>query len=315
MPGGQAVYPSTVLMTVISARIAGVEEIVVAVPAPCDTINTHVLAALKLANVNEVITIGGAQAIAALAYGTESIKRVDKIVGPDGAWVAEAKRQVFGPVGIDSIAGPSEILIVAVGSVDPEWTAWDLLSQAEHDKDAQSILISLSSEYFDAVEHHVSKILEHLPRAEISVASLNRRGAFILTRDLSRAADIANILAPEHSQLAIEKPDALLPSIKHAGAIFLGGLSAEVMGDYVAGPSHVLPTFGTERYASPLGVYDFTKRTSIINLSADGADSLERIAASLATIEGLHAHAGAARARLSGFDHNNPNDSNKNVAQ
>ena len=309
VPGGQAVYPSTVLMTAIPAQVAGVGEIAVTVPAPKGYLNEHVLAALRLAGVTEVFSVGGAQAIAALAYGTETIDRVDKIVGPGGAWVAAAKKQVFGPVGIDSIAGPSEILVIADGTVDPDWVAWDLLSQAEHDKEAQSILIGLSTEYLDAVETRMTEILLGLSRRDIASVSLQQRGAFVLATDLTQAADIANVVAPEHVQLSVADPDSILSSIKHAGAIFLGGLSGEVMGDYVAGPSHVLPTFGTARYASPLGVYDFIKRSSVIRLSPEGTERLGRVAANLATLEGLHAHAGAARARLMGYDDNKPNDS------
>ena len=311
VPGGSAVYPSTVLMTVIPAHVAGVHEIVVTVPAPQDQLNDHVLAALKLVGVSEVYSIGGAQAIAALAHGTQTIKQVDKIVGPGGAWVAAAKKQVFGPVGIDSIAGPSEILIIADEAANPEWVAWDLLSQAEHDEIAQAILISPSQQYLDTVESHINGILVNLPRKDIAIASLRQRGGFVLVTDLIQAVDIANTVAPEHLQLAVEDPDDLLPLVKHAGAIFLGGLSGEVMGDYVAGPSHVLPTFGTARYASPLGVYDFTKRSSVIRLSEAGAENLGRVAADLATLEGLDAHASAARMRLSGFDSNQPSRSDQ----
>ena len=298
VPGGSAAYPSSVLMSVIPANVAGVHEAAVTVPAPRNQLNKYVLAALRLVGVSEVYSIGGAQAVAALAFGTQTIKPVDKIVGPGGAWVAAAKKQVFGPVGIDSIAGPSEILIIVDESVDPEWIAWDLLSQAEHDERSQSILISPSKRHLDAVEALVYTKLQEMPRRDIATVALRTRGAFILVSDLIEAVEVANSVAPEHLQLSVEEPDVLLPRVKHAGAIFLGGLSGEVMGDYVAGPSHVLPTFGTARYASPLGVYDFMKRSSIIRLSDPGARSLGRIAADLADLEGLYAHAKAARVRV-----------------
>ena len=304
VPGGQAAYPSTVLMTVVPARVAGVEEIVVTVPTPNGERNRFVLGALHIAGVDRVFTVGGAQAIAALAFGTETIAKVDKIVGPGGAFVAAAKRLVFGPVGIDVIAGPSEICVVADGSVDPEWTAMDLFSQAEHDADAQSILISPSAAYLDAVEAVMVERLPGMTRRETIRASLDARSALIRARSLEDACAIANRVAPEHLQLAVRDPDALLPSIRHAGAIFLGAFSAEALGDYSAGPSHVLPTFGTARYASPLSVYDFQKRSSIIDIRPEGAESLARIASTIADQEGLQAHGEAARRRLAGFDSN-----------
>ncbi len=304
VPGGQAAYPSTVLMTVIPARVAGVDEVIVTVPTPNGDKNRFVLAALHLAGVDRVFTVGGAQAVAALAFGTQTIPKVDKIVGPGGAFVAAAKRLVFGPVGIDVIAGPSEICIVADGSVDPEWTAMDLFSQAEHDADAQAILISPDSDYLDSVERLMAEQLPGMARASIIRSSLADRGALVQSRSLEEACEIANRVAPEHLQLAVDDPDALLPLIRHAGAIFLGAYSAEALGDYSAGPSHVLPTFGTARYASPLSVYDFQKRSSIIDVRREGAETLARIASTIADQEGLEAHGEAARRRLAGFDSN-----------
>ena len=298
VPGGQAAYPSTVLMTVIPARVAGVREVVVTVPTPDGERNAHVLAALDMAGVDEVFAIGGAQAIGALAYGTETIGKVDKIVGPGGAHVASAKRQVFGRVGIDSIAGPSEVLIVADGSVPAHWTALDLFSQSEHDAAAQALLLSPDASYLDAVADRMREALPDMARRKIIEASLGARGALIKTRDLDEAVTIANRVAPEHLQLAVADPEALLPRVVNAGAIFLGGYSAEVLGDYSAGPSHVLPTFGTARYASPLGVIDFVKRSSIIRIDPEGVRDLARTAAAIAEAEGLGAHALAALARL-----------------
>lgn len=298
VPGGQAAYPSTVLMTVIPARVAGVREVVVTVPTPGGERNAHVLAALDMAGVDEVFAIGGAQAIGALAYGTETIGKVDKIVGPGGAHVASAKRQVFGRVGIDSIAGPSEVLIVADGSVPAHWTALDLFSQSEHDAAAQALLLSPDANYLDAVADRMRAALPDMARRKIIEASLSARGALIKTRDLDEAVTIANRVAPEHLQLAVADPEALLPRVVNAGAIFLGGYSAEVLGDYSAGPSHVLPTFGTARYASPLGVIDFVKRSSIIRIDPEGVRDLARTAAAIAEAEGLGAHALAALARL-----------------
>ncbi len=298
VPGGQAAYPSTVLMTVIPARVAGVREVVVTVPVPDGERNEHVLAALDIAGVDEVFAIGGAQAIAALAFGTETIARVDKIVGPGGAYVAAAKRQVFGPVGIDGIAGPSEVLIVADGSVPAHWTALDMFSQSEHDPAAQALLLSPDADYLAEVTDRMEAALPDMARREIIEASLGARGALIRTRDLDEAVSIANRVAPEHLQLAVADPESLLPRVRNAGAVFLGGYSAEVLGDYSAGPSHVLPTFGTARYASPLGVVDFLKRSSVIRIDPRGARDLARTAAAIARAEGLHAHALAALARL-----------------
>lgn len=304
VPSGQASYPSTVLMTLIPAKIAGVPETTVAVPMPGDSISDHILAALHLVEPTYAFGIGGAQAIAAMAFGTDTVSKVDKIVGPGGDWVAAAKKLVFGPVGIESIAGPSEILVIADGSVDPTWTAWDLMSQAEHDASAQAILISPSSQYLVDVGEQIKEKLSISPRASIIKQSLETRGAFVRTSSVDEAVEIANRVAPEHLQLAVANPREYLPNIKHAGAIFLGQFSAETLGDYVAGPSHVLPTFGTARYASVLSVHDFTKRTSIIDITESGADALGRIASQLAEVEGLHAHAEAARVRLRGYDSN-----------
>lgn len=304
VPSGQASYPSTVLMTLIPAKIAGVPETIVAVPMPRDTISDHILAALHLVEPTHAFGIGGAQAIAAMAYGTDTVPKVDKIVGPGGDWVAVAKKLVFGPVGIESIAGPSEILVIADGSVNPSWTAWDLMSQAEHDASAQAILVSPSSQYLTDVAEQIKAKLNSSPRSDIIQRSLEKRGAFIRTHSLDEAIEIANRVAPEHLQLAVANPRNHLTAIKHAGAIFLGQFSAEALGDYVAGPSHVLPTFGTARYASVLSVHDFTKRTSIIDITESGADALGRIASQFAEVEGLHAHAEAARVRLRDYDSN-----------
>ena len=304
VPGGQAAYPSTVLMTVIPARVAGVGEVVVTVPTPRGERSDHVLAAMAIAGVDRVFTVGGAQAIAALAYGTDTVPRVDKIVGPGGVFVAAAKRLVFGPAGIDLVAGPSEILVVADGSVEPRWTALDLLSQAEHDADAQAILVSPDAGCLDRVQAEIADLIDALPRAEVIRRSLQERGALIEVGDLAQACEIANRVAPEHLQLAVRDPEALLPAIRHAGAIFLGAHAAEVFGDYVAGPSHVLPTFGTARYASPLSVPDFLKRSSIIGGGQSSVQSLARVAANIADAEGLAAHGLAARARLDGYDDN-----------
>ena len=298
VPGGQAAYPSTALMTLVPARVAGVGQRIVVVPTPGGQHSDHVLAALHVGGADLVFTIGGAQAIAALAYGTDTIPRVDKIVGPGGAYVAAAKRQVFGPVGIDSIAGPSEVAIVADGSVPARWTALDLFSQAEHDAAAQAVLLSPHPDHLDAVAGQMDALLPEMSRRSVIAASLNARGALIRTRDLDEAVDVANRLAPEHLQLAVADPDALLPRVRHAGAIFLGGHAAETLGDYSAGPSHVLPTFGTARYASPLGVNDFLKRSSVIRVSPAGAPPLARTAAAIARAEGLEAHALSALARL-----------------
>jgi len=306
VPGGQAAYPSTVLMTVIPARVAGVGEIVMTVPTPNGDRNPWLLAAVHVAGVQRVFSIGGAQAIAALAYGTRTIPRVDKIVGPGGPYVAAAKRLVFGPVGIDIIAGPSEILVIADGTTPLDWVVLDLFSQAEHDPAAQAILLSPNRDFLDAVQRRIGELLPTMTRSDVIARALERRGALIATRDLAEAVDISNRVAPEHLELAVADPDALLGRVKHAGAIFVGAHTAEVLGDYVAGPSHVLPTYGTARFGSPLGVYDFQKRSSVIRCTATGAAALARIAVPLAMGEGLEAHARAAVARLTGFDRNHP---------
>ena len=294
VPGGKAAYPSTVLMNVIPAKVAGVREIVMVSPNAAPA----ALAAAALAGVDRVLAVGGAQAVAALAYGTESIPRVDKIVGPGNAYVAAAKRQVFGQVGIDMIAGPSEILVIADGTTPPDWVALDLFSQAEHDEVAQSILLAPSKAYLDDVEASIRRLLPKLSRREVVEASLAARGALIQTRSLEEACAIADRIAPEHLELSVADPDALLPRLHHAGAIFLGRWSSEAIGDYCAGPNHVLPTSGTARFSSPLGVYDFQKRTSVIGVSQAGAAALGPVAATLAEGEGLQAHALSASARL-----------------
>jgi histidinol dehydrogenase len=298
VPGGKAAYPSSVLMNAIPAKVAGVAELVMVVPTPGGEQNQLVLAAAAIAGVDRVFTIGGAQAVAALAYGTETVPQVDKIVGPGNAYVASAKRRVFGTVGIDMIAGPSEILVIADGSVPPEWVAMDLFSQAEHDEMAQSILLSPDATYLDAVAAAIDKLIEEMPRAEVIRTSLINRGALILTRDLDDAAAISNTIAPEHLELAIADPDALLPKLRHAGAIFMGRNTCEALGDYCAGPNHVLPTSRTARFSSPLGVYDFQKRSSLIHVSQAGAQTLGQVAATLAYGEGLQAHARSAEYRL-----------------
>jgi len=294
VPGGKAAYPSSVLMNAVPAKVAGVRSLVMASPNP----NPLVLAAAALAGVDRVIGIGGAQAIAALAYGTKSIARVDKIVGPGNAYVAEAKRQVFGEVGIDMVAGPSEILVIADGSAPADWVAMDLFSQAEHDESAQAILLSPDEKYLDLVLNSIKKLIVEMPRRAVIEASLRARGALILTRDLEEACTVANRIAPEHIELAVQFPEKILPGIRHAGAIFLGKWSSEALGDYCAGPNHVLPTAGTARFSSPLGVYDFQKRTSIIGVSQQSALKLGRIAATLAEGEGLTAHKRAAEMRF-----------------
>jgi histidinol dehydrogenase len=294
VPGGKAAYPSTVLMNVIPAKVAGVGEIVMVSPNAAPI----ALAAAALAGVHKVISIGGAQAVAALAYGTETVPRVDKIVGPGNAYVAAAKRQVFGQVGIDMIAGPSEILVIGDGSAPAEWVAMDLFAQAEHDEMAQSILLSPSKAYLDAVEAAIAKLLPTLARREVAEASLAARGALIQTRSLEEACALADRISPEHLELSVEDPEALLPLLHNAGAIFLGRWSSEAIGDYCAGPNHVLPTAGTARFSSPLGVYDFQKRSSVIGVSEAGARTLGRVAATLAEGEGLQAHAAAAAMRF-----------------
>ncbi len=298
VPGGKASYPSSVLMNAIPARVAGVREIIMVAPTPRGERNPLVLAAAALAGVHRVYCIGGAQAVAALALGTAGIPAVDKIVGPGNRFVAEAKRQVFGRVGIDMIAGPSEILVIADGSADPEWMAMDLFSQAEHDESAQALLLSPDAAYLDAVDAAIARLLPGMERAAIIQASLKRRGALIKTRDLADAAAISNRLAPEHLELAVADPEALLPLIDAAGAIFMGIHSCEALGDYCAGPNHVLPTSGTARFFSPLGVYDFQKRSSIIHCSASGAVPLARVAQVLAEGESLSAHARSAALRI-----------------
>ncbi|MBV9188984.1 MAG: histidinol dehydrogenase [Betaproteobacteria bacterium] len=294
VPGGKAAYPSTVLMNAVPAKVAGVREIVMVSPNP----NPLVLAAAALAGVDRVIGIGGAQAVAALAYGTKSIPRVDKIVGPGNAYVAEAKRQVFGGVGIDMIAGPSEILVLSDGTTPADWVAMDLFSQAEHDEAAQALLLSPDRAHLDAVEGAINRLLGDMPRKSVIAASLKARGALIQTRDLDEACALAGRIAPEHLELCVAEPQRWLAKIKNAGAIFLGSYSSEAIGDYCAGPNHVLPTSGSARFSSPLGVYDFQKRTSIIGVSQAAAQSLGRVAAVLADGEGLSAHARAAQMRI-----------------
>ncbi len=298
VPGGKAAYPSSLLMNAIPAKVAGVASIVMVVPTPDGVRSDLVLAAAAIAGVDQAFTIGGAQAIGALAYGTASIPRVDKIVGPGNAYVAAAKRRVFGTVGIDMIAGPSEILIVCDGHTDPDWIAMDLFSQAEHDEIAQAILLSPDALFLDAVERSIERLLPTMSRQNIIAASLAGRGALIQTRDLPEACDIANRIAPEHLELSVEEPERWIDRIRHAGAIFLGRHSSEALGDYCAGPNHVLPTSGTARFSSPLGVYDFQKRSSMIRVSAAGAQTLGRIAVTLARGEGLSAHARAAELRI-----------------
>jgi len=302
VPGGKAAYPSSVLMNALPAKVAGVAEIVMVSPTPDGARNPLVLAAAHLAGVTRAFAIGGAQAIGALAYGTATIPAVDKIVGPGNAYVAAAKRRVFGTVGIDMIAGPSEILVIADASADPDWVTMDLFSQAEHDEDAQAILLSPDAGLLDAVAASIARQLPAMPRKEIIGASLARRGALIRVRDLGEACAIADRIAPEHLELAIDDPEALLAKLRHAGAIFLGHFSSEALGDYCAGPNHVLPTARSARFSSPLGVYDFQKRTSVIAISRAGAQTLGRAAMTLARGEGLSAHALAAEYRVAGRD-------------
>jgi histidinol dehydrogenase len=297
VPGGKAAYPSSVLMNAIPAKIAGVKKLVMVVPTPDGLINDLVLAAAFLCEVDMVFCIGGAQAIAALSYGTATIPKVDKIVGPGNIYVATAKRLLFGVVGIDMIAGPSEILIIADGKTDPNWIAMDLFSQAEHDEKAMSILISPDDDYLKKVKKAINNLIETMPRKNIIKTSLQRRGFFIKCKDIAESCKIANIIAPEHLEISTKNPDELLDKIHNAGAIFLGSYSAEVFGDYCAGPNHVLPTSGTARFSSALGVYDFQKRTSIIKLSKQGAKKLSKTAITLAEGEGLAAHAQSARYR------------------
>lgn len=298
VPGGKASYPSSVLMNAIPAKVAGVPEVVMVVPTPRGEINELVLAAAAIAGVDRVFTIGGAQAVAALAYGTESVPPVDKIVGPGNIYVATAKRHVFGKVGIDMIAGPSEILVVCDGKTDPDWIAMDLFSQAEHDEDAQSILVSPDAEFLDRVEASMQRLLPTLEREAIARTSIRERGALIHVADMAQAIEVSNRIAPEHLELSVENPDELLPQIRHAGAIFMGRYTAEALGDYCAGPNHVLPTSGTARFSSPLGVYDFQKRSSIIYCSPEGASELGKVASVLARGESLTAHARSAEYRI-----------------
>ena len=298
VPGGKAAYPSSVLMNAIPAVVAGVGELIMVVPTPQGVVNEMVLAAAHIAGVHRVFTIGGAQAVAALAYGTETIPAVDKIVGPGNIYVATAKRMVFGTVGIDMVAGPSEILVICDGNTDPDWIAMDLFSQAEHDEDAQAILLSPQGEFLDRVEASIERLLEEMPRKQIIDQSMSTRGALIKVRDLDDAIEVANYIAPEHLELSVENAQQLAKSVRHAGAIFLGRYTAEALGDYCAGPNHVLPTSRSARFSSPLGVYDFQKRSSLIGCSAQGAAKLGKVASTLARGEGLVAHARSAEFRI-----------------
>jgi len=298
VPGGKAAYPSSVLMNAIPAKVAGVEEVIMVVPTLNGKTNQLVLAAAYISGVDMVITVGGAQAIAALAYGTESVPKVDKIVGPGNIYVAMAKRAVFGQVGIDMIAGPSEILIICDGNTDPDWIAMDLFAQAEHDEDAQSILLCPDLAFIDKVEKSIEKLLPSMERKDIIKTALKNRGALIHTKDMDEAIAISNRIAPEHLELSVENPEALVEDIKHAGAIFMGKYTCEALGDYCAGPNHVLPTSGTARFSSPLGVYDFQKKSSLIMASRESANTLGKIAATLADGEGLQAHVQSAKYRV-----------------
>ncbi|HEB58009.1 MAG TPA: histidinol dehydrogenase [Gammaproteobacteria bacterium] len=298
VPGGKAAYPSSVLMTAIPAKVAGVNELVMVAPTPDGEVNPLVLAAAAVGGVDRVFAVGGAQAVAALAYGTETVPQVDKVVGPGNIYVATAKRYVFGRVGIDMIAGPSEILVICDGDTDPDWLAMDLFSQAEHDEDAQSILVSPDAGFIERVVNSIEKLLPSMDREEIIRKSLGGRGALIRVRDMDEAIEVANFIAPEHLELSLEDPEALVPRIKHAGAIFMGRYTSEALGDYCAGPNHVLPTSRTARFSSPLGVYDFQKRSSLIFCSAEGASELGKTASILARGEGLDAHARSAEYRI-----------------
>lgn len=298
VPGGRAAYPSSVLMNAIPAKVAGVGELIMVVPTPHGEKNALVLAAAAITGVDRVFTIGGAQAVAALAYGTQTIPQVDKIVGPGNAYVAEAKRRVFGTVGIDMVAGPSEVLIISDGSGDPDWVAMDLFAQAEHDELAQSMLLCTDADFIDAVEASIARMLPQMPRRETIAASLRNRGALIQVDSIEQACALANRIAPEHLELALEDAERWIDEIRHAGAIFVGHWSVEALGDYCAGPNHVLPTMRSARFSSPLGVYDFQKRTSIIQISEAGAQTLGRVASLLALGEGLQAHARSAQMRL-----------------
>ena len=298
VPGGKAAYPSSVLMNAIPAHVAGVSELIMVVPTPDGVQNELVLAAAAVAGVTRVFTVGGAQAVAALAYGTATIPQVDKIVGPGNAYVASAKRRVFGTVGIDMVAGPSEILVISDGQINPDWVAMDLFSQAEHDELAQSILLCPDAAYLERVKESIARLLPEMPRRQVIEASLRDRAALILVRDLEEAVEIANHVAPEHLELSVADPDAWVTRIRHAGAIFMGHHTCEALGDYCAGPNHVLPTSRTARFSSPLGVYDFQKRTSLIRVSRQGAQTLGKIAVELAEGEGLQAHARSAAFRM-----------------
>lgn len=298
VPGGKASYPSSVLMNAIPAKVAGVQELIMVVPTPDGERNNMVLAAAAISKVDRVFTIGGAQAIGALAYGTETIPQVDKIVGPGNAYVAAAKRRVFGIVGIDMVAGPSEILVICDGKTDPDWIAMDLFSQAEHDELAQAILLSPDANFLDQVAHSINRLLSDMPRKAVIQASLEHRGALIQVQNLDEACTLANKIAPEHLELSVDQPDILANKIRHAGAIFLGRNACEALGDYCAGPNHVLPTSRTARFSSPLGVYDFQKRSSLIQVSQQGAAKLGAIASVLAHGEGLQAHALSAEYRF-----------------
>ena len=298
VPGGKATYPSSVLMNAIPAKVAGVEEIVMVVPTPDGIVNDMVLAAAKIAGVDTVFAVGGAQAVAALAYGTETVPSVDKIVGPGNIYVATAKSMVFGRVGIDMIAGPSEILVVCDGKTDPDWIAMDLFSQAEHDEDAQSILVSWDADFLDQVQASIEKLLPTMERKDIINTSLSERGALILVKNENEAIEVSNFIAPEHLELSVEDPESMSKKIKHAGAIFMGRYTAEALGDYCAGPNHVLPTSRTARFSSPLGVYDFQKRSSLIMCSAEGASELGKTASILGRGESLTAHARSAEYRI-----------------
>lgn len=298
VPGGKAAYPSSVLMNAIPAKVAGVSEIIMVVPTPSGVKNELVLAAAAISGVDRVFTIGGAQAVGALAYGTATIPQVDKIVGPGNAYVAAAKRRVFGIVGIDMIAGPSEILVLCDGTTDPDWIAMDLFSQAEHDELAQSILVCPDAAYLDRVQASIDRLLPEMPRQDVIRTSLQNRGALVKARDMEEACEIANLIAAEHLEISAENPQQWADRVRHAGAMFLGRFTSESLGDYCAGPNHVLPTSRTARFSSPLGVYDFQKRSSLIQVSRAGAQTLGRIAAELAYGEGLQAHARSAEFRL-----------------
>ncbi len=302
VPGGKAAYPSSVLMNAIPAAVAGVDELIMVVPTPRGVVNELVLAAAHIAGVSRVFTIGGAQAVATLAYGTETVPAVDKIVGPGNIYVATAKRMVFGTVGIDMVAGPSEILVICDGKTDPDWIAMDLFSQAEHDEDAQAILLSPDGDFLDRVAESIERLIEEMPRRDIIDQSLSARGALIGVPDLATAVEVANRIAPEHLELSLDNAREVAASIRHAGAIFLGRYTAEALGDYCAGPNHVLPTSGTARFSSPLGVYDFQKRSSLIGCSAAGASAQGKVASTLARGEGLVAHARSAEYRIKRSD-------------